>query len=79
MHINTLNAHTQRHTHTQIHTHILTALHMKSVLMIRFRLYSDIMSDHVQFELTFTKVGTIYDASIDSTHTVMAQIILVSY
>ena len=52
---------------------------MYAVLMIRFCLYSDIMSDHAQFELTFTKVGTIYDASIDSIHTLMAQIILVSY
>ena len=34
-----------------------------AVLMIRFCLYSDIMSDHAKFELTFTKVGTIYDAS----------------
>ena len=50
-----------------------------SVLMIRCCLYSDIMSDHAQFQLTFAKVGTIYDASINSTHTVMAQIILVSY
>ena len=32
-----------------------------TVLMIRFCLYSDIMSDHAKFELTFTKVGTIYD------------------
>ena len=47
--------------------------------MVRFCLYSDIMSDHVKFELTFTKVGTIYDACINSTHTVMAEIILVSY
>ena len=42
------------------------------------KLYSD-MSDHAKFELTFTKFGTIYDASIDSIYTVMAQIILVSY
>ena len=71
------------HTHTCTCT--LTNMYMYvlcdtvSVLMIRFCLYSGIMSDHAKFELTFTKVGTICDASIDSTHTVMAHIILVSY
>ena len=37
---------------------------IRAVLMLRFCLYSDIMSDHVKFELTFAKVGIIYDTSM---------------
>ena len=46
------------HVHALAGTAHCTTCKYIAVLMIKFCLHSDTISDHAKFELTFTKVGT---------------------